>query len=209
MNIIWTHGFNCEKHTVETPDGFILTLFRIPRVNGTTSSNPKQPVLLQHGLFSDSSTWVISKNESLAFILANQGYDVWLGNFRGTHYSMDNKYFTSRQYGFWDWCWDEMAYYDLPAFFKYINSVTNQQLLYIGHSMGTTTFFASSSMFPDNRKYVKAMFALAPVVYENGIKGISWVFAPVAKNYDVSTPLLRLPSGLNQLIIFFSIFLRY
>jgi Partial alpha/beta-hydrolase lipase region len=44
----------------------------------------KAAVLLQHGLALDASEWVInSPVNAPAFILAGQGYDVWMGNNRG------------------------------------------------------------------------------------------------------------------------------
>ncbi|KAK9737390.1 alpha/beta-hydrolase lipase region [Popillia japonica] len=61
--------------------GYILKIFRIP--NGDPQS---QPVLLQHAILASSVNFLIIGNHSLGFILANEGYDVWLGNFRGTRY---------------------------------------------------------------------------------------------------------------------------
>lgn len=67
--------------------------------------------------------------------------------------------------------WHEMAMYDVPAEIEYISSLKNSSLLYIGHSMGTTMFFAMASERPEIASKVKAMFALAPVAYTESIKG--------------------------------------
>ena len=61
-------------------DGFILRLFRIVSRRADARTGP--PVLIQHGLLSNSATWVMNEEKSLPFFLAERGYDVWLGNIR-------------------------------------------------------------------------------------------------------------------------------
>ena len=52
--------------------------------------------------------------------------------------------------GFWDFTWDEMAKYDLPAMIEYVLETTGEQeLFYAGHSMGTTGFMAMHHYRPD------------------------------------------------------------
>uniref|UniRef100_F6HIF6 Triacylglycerol lipase 2 n=1 Tax=Vitis vinifera TaxID=29760 RepID=F6HIF6_VITVI len=36
---------------------------------------------------------------------------------------------------FWDWSWDELVSYDLPASFQYVHDQTGQKLHYVGHSL--------------------------------------------------------------------------
>lgn len=49
-------------------------------------------------------------------MLAAQGYDVWVGNNRGTKHSMKN----SERPNYWDYCFDHFVEYDQPTL---INSV--------------------------------------------------------------------------------------
>ncbi|KAL0362145.1 UNVERIFIED_CONTAM: Triacylglycerol lipase 2 [Sesamum calycinum] len=84
----------------------------------------------------DGVTWLLSPPEqSLALVLADNGFDVWVVNARGTKYSLGHKSLSSNDPAFWDWSWDELAAYDLPATFQYIYDQTSQKLHYVGHSM--------------------------------------------------------------------------
>lgn len=64
-----------------------MSIYRIPYgINGTVVN--KKPVLLNHGLMESSGGFLIlGAKRSLGFILAENGYDVWLMNARGTTYS--------------------------------------------------------------------------------------------------------------------------
>ncbi|XP_058789331.1 lipase 3-like [Phymastichus coffea] len=163
--IIRKEGYPAEAHVVLTDDGYLLTMHRIP-------GPPNSPIaFLQHGLLASSSDWVITgKNRALAFILADMGYDVWMGNARGNTYSKSHINYTTSDLKFWNFSWNEMAIYDLPAELSYITNIKKDKMIYIGHSMGTTMFFAMSIDKPDVASNIKAMFGLAPVAFLNHIK---------------------------------------
>ena len=94
-----------EEHAVVTEDHFILGVQRIPRGRaGKAHGGSKTVVFLLHGLLGDSSNWVQNyPDDSLGYILADSGYDVWLGNIRGNRYSRRNRRLCPWEPKFWDW----------------------------------------------------------------------------------------------------------
>ena len=107
--LISFNGYRPETHLCITEDGFHLNLHRI--TNGTHGSvSTATPILLLHGLLDSSSTFIMNgREESLGFLLASDGFDVWLGNTRGNRYSMSHNSLSPLSPEFWDWSWDEMA----------------------------------------------------------------------------------------------------
>ncbi len=172
--MIQSKGYVYEEHKVITPDGYILGLYRIPHGRNSSSSKPGRPVLLQHGLLDSGTTWVMNfPDQSLGFILADAGYDVWIGNSRGSRYSRAHvKYNPQHDEAFWDFSWDEMATFDLPSMISYILNVTQQtKISYVGHSQGTAIGFAQFGN-PNSTvaKNVSFWAALAPVAHLGHIK---------------------------------------
>ena len=138
------NGYSIEKYTVVTDDDYILSLYRIPGTFKETAeakkqsknASPKPAVLMMHGLDSNHMQWVMNDAEKAnAFILANEGYDVWMGNNRGNNYSKAHLTLSPSDKDFWDYYQMEMGLSDTPALIDYILAKTgNENLSYIGHS---------------------------------------------------------------------------
>ena len=159
------NGFASESYTVISEDGYVYQIYRIPGKAGDTSTK-KPAVLLMHGIECDSNFWTPNTPENVpAFMLAEQGYDVWLGNNRGTRYGQYHTTMDKSQQEFWRFSQEEMGLKDLPTFIDHILATTGQEkLTYIGHSQGTTQMFLAASLNPEyfNSK-VNLFVALGPV----------------------------------------------
>ncbi|XP_063930038.1 lipase 1-like [Zophobas morio] len=165
--IITKYGYPAEVHNVVTSDGYILTLHRIPHGKNMDTVSTK-PVLVQHGLLSSSADWVITGVEhGLGFILADEGYDVWLGNGRGNYNSRNHTTLDpNTDAEFWHFSWHEIGAIDIPAMIDHILETTGQpNLYYVGHSQGTTVFYVMATTRPEYNDKIKAHFSLAPIAY--------------------------------------------
>ena len=72
----------------------------------------------------------------MAMQLADMGYDIWLGNNRGTEYSQQHKTLSAvDDPEFWSWSWAEMGIYDDSANITFIKQKAKQdKIFYIGYS---------------------------------------------------------------------------
>lgn len=165
LNLIGPSGYTCVEHTAQTKDGFLLGLQRVSSGILNLEAISAPPVLLLHGLFMGGDAWFMdSPNESLGFILADRGYDVWVGNVRGTKWSHGHESLSDGDKEFWDWSWEEMALYDLEAMLSYINSKTSSKVFVVGHSQGTIMSLAAFTQ-PDIVSMVEAAALLSPISY--------------------------------------------
>lgn len=147
--IVESLGLSFEIKQVQTEDNYINTIWKVYDPNNFST---QKAVLLQHGLLDDSWTFLASKENSLGYTMAKQGYIVYLNNFRGNMFSKDHTDLSwLNPFGkFWDFSFDEMAKYDLPAAIKFIKEKELiDELYYVGHSQGTLTYFIANIINPE------------------------------------------------------------
>lgn len=219
--LISSRGFVCERHEVTTTDGYVLTLHRIVNpVLKSLESSPKKnktisvvrshlldkPVILQHGLLSSSSDFIINSTggdlldttmacdnpdhdfvevglkpdtnakvgNNLGFELARRGMDVWMPNIRGNSYSRKHTTMSAdalMDKSYWDFSFDEMIKYDMPAIISYILKKTNSSTVsYVGHSQGCQIMFGLLSTQAKYNALVKPFIALSPVTTVGNVK---------------------------------------
>ncbi|XP_068150902.1 lipase 3 [Drosophila tropicalis] len=165
---IESHGYPAETHSVETPDGYVLNLFRIPYSSKLNNGDSHRPVVfIMHGLFSCSDCFLLNgPDNALAYNYADAGFDVWLGNARGNLYSRNNTKINIKHPYFWRFSWHEIGAIDLPTMIDYILNITEEPSLhYVGHSQGCTSFFVMASYRPEYNEKIKTAHLLAPPVF--------------------------------------------
>ncbi|XP_018400356.1 PREDICTED: lipase 3-like [Cyphomyrmex costatus] len=168
VGIVEQYDYPAEEHNVTTEDGYNLIIHRIP---GSplldNNKGKKEIVFIQHGILASSDSWILhGPGKDLAFLLADQGFDVWIGNVRGNTYCRSHVNMTIYDPKFWQFSFHEIGTKDLPAMFNYIFNYTGQKDLYfIGHSMGTTSLFSLLSTKPEYNTKIKAAICLAPIAF--------------------------------------------
>eukprot|EP01018_Ginkgo_biloba_P027222 Gb_28603 [translate_table: standard] len=203
---VWPRAYDCAEFMVPTKDGFLLS---VQRMFGRRFRDfDKEPVFLYHGIMQGGDIWVLNEpRESLAFLLADVGYDVWIGSTRSSTFSYGHITYNRADKGsdflksmikspmtawtyyrcpfttakisvkslhiaialkrhedFWDWNWDDLVAYDLPAMLHFVNAVTMKPILYVGFSQGSMSGFAAFTN-SEISSLVKKAAMLSPIAY--------------------------------------------
>jgi lysosomal acid lipase/cholesteryl ester hydrolase len=173
----FSKAFHVEQHRVRTDDGIELIMQRIvkkscspsgPKEQDEETSPPPSPLLtrkhvvfMQHGLLETSGIFVLG-TYSIAFQLAELGFDVWLGNNRTNHYGQ-SAFCKSEHFQF---TLDELIKYDFPAMIDYVIQHTQcQKLSFVGQSQGAGQCFAAMYMKPSLRDRFHTCVLLSPAIF--------------------------------------------
>jgi pimeloyl-ACP methyl ester carboxylesterase len=180
-------GYTIETHDVTTSDGYIISLWRLisPDQNDGTSG-ARHPIYLAHGLGNSAEGFMFhGPEQSPAFYLHNQGYDVWLYNARGNIYSTGHETLnpaTDSEY--WNFGIEELAL-DHVANVNFILQTTGQERLSLfAYSLGGASSIASASIYADFfAQRIDVLIALAPAISFSHTPSYSY-------NYIINTPLM-------------------
>lgn len=107
----------------------------------------------------------------IGYLLAKEGYDVWLANCRGTRYSNRHKQYTQEESKFWNFTLHEIALYDISAMINFILKKTGKsKICYIGYCQGTTLSYILCSEKPEYNESIALNISLAPIAYAKYIQ---------------------------------------
>lgn len=155
-NAVKNAGYRGEVHKVKTVDGYAL---KVHRILPAKQSVHKGTAFLMHGLFRNSSDFIATGPKiALAYYLADHGYDVWMGNARGTTFSREHEKHPSKSKQFWKFSFHEIGLYDVSAMLDFMFDHTKEaKTFYAGHSQGTCSLLALLSLTPSyNDKIIQA-----------------------------------------------------
>lgn len=167
-------GFILQKYTVKTKDDYHISLWRFNDANDTLTKDElseRTPVLAIHGIL-DTGTFPMYnyRNNSLAYVLYDAGYDVWTLSARGTTFSTEHKTLSIEDEEYWQYSLSEIGKYDIPAAIDFILNENTQHssVFLLGHSMGTSSIQAlmtSLDSWEFDKNKIRGIAMLAPAIY--------------------------------------------
>lgn len=137
-----------------------------------------------HGNPASGAYFLIHPNKSMALMLSDGGFDVWVLHTRGASYSTINDQHEVHDKHFWDFSFHEHGYFDLPRAIDYIEELTgNKKLHFVGNSQGGTDFLVMLSTKPEYNKKIASAYLITP--------GAFLPLTPPAKAFIILTKILH------------------
>ncbi|KAG5669636.1 hypothetical protein PVAND_017520 [Polypedilum vanderplanki] len=193
-NLIISNGYIGVAHIMETRDNYILTVHRI-RSKSQPAYKKLQPVLFMHGLAMTGGDFIeLGPNNALPYLLADLGYECWLGNSRGTDYSLGHRFISNDTKEFWDFSFHEIGLFDLPAMIDFVLSYSRaRKLFYICHSQGCSALMVLISLQPHYNEKIFEAHLYSPAVFMKNSERQIYIFfetpinafASLTKRYDI------------------------
>jgi len=196
-DVITALGYPYEALRVTTEDGHILLLERIPRPSS------QKVLYLQHGMFDSSLGWVSNGVVgSQAFAAFDQGYDVFLGNFRGlASREHVNPNISARSY--WHYTANEHGTQDIPAMLTRIHELkmgelqhippSNQQpysLCGVAHSLGGASIlmYVVTRRLESKPHHLSHLILLSPAGFHEEAPPFCWIMKYL---FPIISPILQ------------------
>lgn len=213
QQLIGRSGFLYEDHFVLADDGYITNLIHIINPKADKSQLKQPPVFIMHGGIIDPTAWVwastlshwpedyprklgqpmTSSNRSLALMLANNGYDVWLVGSRGCNL-MNQGHVRLRVFQplgktnqekltqfkvdlmrskdlvkYFDYSMDEIMKYEVPRQIEKVLELTGaESVIFFSFSFSTMIAFPLFALHPEIARRVHQHIALAPIINNKG-----------------------------------------
>lgn len=161
------YGYPIEEFDVQTQDGYILKLYRIPGSPFSPPAPGKKAALVVHGFYTSSIDWVnLGTNHSLPYTLADAGYEVWLANLRGNTLSRRHASLNPNSEKYWDFTFHEVGLYDLPALIDFALARSgNTKLHFVGWSGSTASFLVMGSEKSAYMNKISSAHLLSPASF--------------------------------------------
>ncbi|HLT06805.1 MAG TPA: alpha/beta fold hydrolase [Cyclobacteriaceae bacterium] len=157
-----------ETFDFETKDGFTCNL-KHPRGQKAY----KCPILLVHGAGVRGNIFNPPTAKNLIQCLMDEGYDVWIENWRGSIEFPPN-----------EWDLDQVAFYDHPAAVKRVVELTGaNEIMAIIHCQGSTSFMISVmlGLVPEVKTVISNAVSLHPIVPNYSLFKL-WGYIPFVKS---------------------------
>jgi pimeloyl-ACP methyl ester carboxylesterase len=158
----------------------------IPTGDGASAAvvhhpGPGAPVLLIHGISSNSAFWDLAPGRSLARDLQRRGFDVWNGDLRGHGHAFRDADGRRPPGG---WTVDDLGQHDLPALLDHVRRQTGHDRPHVVvHSMGGMVLAVHLAAHPDDPGIASAVVVGSPLDFSDpdpvleaalGLSGLFW-----------------------------------
>ncbi|KAL7041844.1 hypothetical protein ACKWTF_000924 [Chironomus riparius] len=183
LELIRQAGYQGAAYQTATEDnGWIVKIHRIFPKRKMTNT---MPVFLMHGLIVNSMDYVITgRNKALGYLLADNNFDVFMGNSRGSRHSLiDHK--RANYSNLWNFSFNEIGTYDVAAMIDYVLRLTGKsKLFYVGHSQGTTSLMTLLSTRPEYNSKIIQAHLFAPTAFMKYFPNqiVKSIIAPLVEN---------------------------